>query len=109
MALKSWTIGNFPNATTSAPETLALIGSASNTIILFSLLISNYSNADDAHIVCEHTDGANTLFKFIIDIPKTNSPFATDSKVVLEAGDVLNITSDITEVSVIASGEEMNV
>lgn len=105
MALKRWAIHNFGTGGTGSTQTLMTAASAKETILL-SLLFSNYSTADDAEIVYEHTDGTNTLFKFVLTIPAGNSPVAIDSKLVLEPGDVISITSDIDEVSVIAGGDE---
>lgn len=104
MALKSWSIASFDG---SLPETKTLIDSGSNTVITFSLIISNYSNADDANITIERTDSSDTVkFQWIIDIEATDSPFAMDSMLVFEDGDKLKITSDIEEVSVDANGDE---
>ena len=105
MALKRWAIANFGTGGTGSTQTLITASSGVETILL-SLLISNYSNAEPATIVVDHTDGTNTLFKFNVTLPQGNSPMAIDSKIVLEPGDVIQITSDIDEVSVIASGDE---
>ena len=105
MALKRWYIANFGTGGTGSTQTLITASSGVETILL-SLLISNYSDADDANIVVDHTDGTDTLFKFNVTLPQGNSPMAIDSKIVLEPGDVIEVTSDIDEVSVIASGDE---
>ena len=83
-----------------------MTAAASVETILLSLFISNYSGVDDANITVEHTDGTNVLFQFPLVIPAYNSPFALDSKWVLEPGDEIDVTSDIDEVSVLASGDE---
>ena len=105
MALKRWNIANFGSGGTGGTKTL-LTATASKETILLSLLFSNYSAADSAMLVYNHTDGTNTLFKFNLTIPAGNSPVAIDSKLVLEPGDVIQITSDVDEVSVIAGGDE---
>ena len=105
MALKRWNIANFGTGGTGSTQTL-MTAAASVETILLSLLISNYSDAEDANIVVDHTDGTDTLFKFNVTLPQGNSPMAIDSKIVLEPGDVIQVTSDIDEVSVIASGDE---
>lgn len=107
MALKRWTIDAFDVAGTPAvtKQTLLTAASAKETILL-SLLISNYSTTNAANITYEHTDGTNVLFTFNATIPAGNSPLAIDSKIVLEPGDKIDITSDIDKVSVIASGDE---
>jgi hypothetical protein len=86
-------------------QTLMTAGAAVETILL-SLLISNYSTTDDANIVVEHTDGSDTIFKWEIDLLYTDSPFALDSKIVLEPSDVIQVTSNNPDVSVLASGDE---
>lgn len=58
MALKSWSIASFDG---TLPETKTLVDSGANTVILLSLLISNYSNADDAAITIERTDSADAV------------------------------------------------
>ena len=105
MALKRWAIANFGTGGTGSTQTL-MTAEDTKKIIILSLLISNYSDAEDANIVVDHTDGTDTLFKFNIALPQGNSPMAIDSKIVLEPGDVIQVTSDIDEVSVIASGDE---
>jgi hypothetical protein len=45
-------------------------------------------------------------FKWVLDIPATNSPFALDSKLVMNEGDKLKIMAGIEDVAVIASGDE---
>lgn len=85
-------------------QTLITAEAAKETILL-SLLISNYSSIADANIIVEHTDGSSTLFKWEIDLLYTDSPFALDSKIVLEPADVIQITSNNPDVSVIASGD----
>jgi hypothetical protein len=75
--------------------------------ILLSLLISNYSYENDANIWVFHTTSAGVVrFKWVLDIPATNSPFALDSKLVMNEGDKLKIMAGIEEVAVIASGDE---
>jgi hypothetical protein len=86
-------------------QTLMTAGAAVETILL-SLLISNYSTTSDANIVVEHTDGSNNIFEWEIDLLYTDSPFALDSKIVLEPSDVIQVTSNNPDVSVLASGDE---
>jgi hypothetical protein len=75
--------------------------------ILLSLLISNYSYENDANIWVFHTTSAGVVrFKWVLDLPATNSPFALDSKLVMNEGDKLKIMAGIEEVAVIASGDE---
>jgi hypothetical protein len=75
--------------------------------ILLSLLISNYSYENDANIWVFHTTSAGVVrFKWVLDIPVTNSPFALDSKIVLGDGDKIMVMSSIEDVSVLASGDE---
>ena len=105
MALKRWNIANFGTGGTGSTQTLITASSGVETILL-SLLISNYSDNEDANIVVDHTDGTDTLFKFNVTLPQGNSPMAIDSKIVLEPGDVIEVTSNIDGVSVIASGDE---
>ena len=105
MALKRWAIHNFGTGGTGSTQTL-LTAAASKETILLSLLFSNYSAADSATLTFTQTDGTNDLFEFNLTIPAGNSPVAIDSKLVLEPADVITITSDIDEVSVIAGGDE---
>jgi ABC-type uncharacterized transport system YnjBCD ATPase subunit len=102
MALKRWAIADFVADTAT---TLLTAASAKETILL-SLLISNYSDTDNANIFVEHTDGTSTLFKWVINLLATDSPFALDSKIVLEPGDVIQVTCNKTDVSILASGDE---
>ena len=106
MALKRWAIPAFDLDGGESDTIVLLTAASAKETILLSLLVSNYSAEDDAKIICEHTDGTSTLFKWTIDIPVTNSPFALDSKIVLEPGDVLSFTSNNDDVSIIASGDE---
>lgn len=78
---------------------------AAKETILLSLLISNYSHQNDARIWVFSTDGTNIIFKWVLDILATSSPFALDSKIVMEPGDKLLIMADIEDVSAIASGD----
>ena len=105
MNFKRWNIYSFD--TTLGPETKTLITTGiDKSIVLLSLLISNYSQTDNANITVNITDGTNNLFKFNITIPSGNSPMAIDSKIVLNSGDVMQVTSDIDDVAVLASGDE---
>ena len=108
MALKRWNIAEFDTVTAEGPHTKPLLTAADGAeTILLSLLISNYSMAEDADIVVEHKDAADALlFKWMLRIAATSSPFALDSKLVVEPGDYITITSDIDAVSVMASGDE---
>ncbi len=106
MALKSWSIDEFSGADEYS-ETIELIDSGANTIILLSLMIANNSDTDDAEITVERKSNADAVkFSWSLVIPQGNSPFALDSKIVLAGGDKLAITSDIEDVSVDASGDE---
>ena len=105
MALKRWNIANFGTGGTGSTQTLMTATAAKETILL-SLLISNYSTEDAANITVTHTDGTSTIFQFKATISAGNSPLAIDSKIVLEPADVLSVTSDIDDVSVLASGDE---
>ena len=105
MALKRWAIANFGTEGTGSTQTLITASSGVETVLL-SLLISNYSDAEEANIVVDHTDGTDTLFKFNVFLPQGNSPMAIDSSIVLEPSDVISVTSNIDDVSVLASGDE---
>ena len=105
MALKRWAIANFGTDGTGSTQTLMTAAASVETIIL-SLMISNYSANDPADITIVITDGTNNLFEFNVTLPQGNSPMAIDSSIVLEPSDVISVTSDIDEVSVIASGDE---
>jgi hypothetical protein len=90
----------------SEPKTL-LTATSGLECILLSLLISNYSYENDANIWVFHTTSAGVVrFKWVLDIPITNSPFALDSKLVMNEGDKLKIMVGIEDVAVIASGDE---
>jgi hypothetical protein len=76
-------------------------------IVIFSLLISNYSGDIDAKITIQHLDSLdNMLFKWTIDLEAGNSPFALDSMIVFADGEKLVVASTGEDVSVYASGEE---
>ena len=107
MALKSWSIPSFTGATAEVPVSQTLLEATGTTIITLSLLISNFSDANPAHIVVTRQGSDNSVkFKWILDIPATNSPFALDSKMVFVNGDKLVISADNPDVSVDASGDE---
>jgi hypothetical protein len=90
----------------SEPLTL-LTATTGVECILLSLLISNFSYENDANIWVLHTTSAGVVrFKWVLDLPATNSPFALDSKLVMNEGDKLKIMAGIEEVAVIASGDE---
>jgi hypothetical protein len=90
----------------SEPLTL-LTATTGVECILLSLLISNYSYENDANIWVFHTTSSGVVrFKWVLDIPVENSPFALDSKLVMNEGDKLKIMAGIEEVAVIASGDE---
>lgn len=89
----------------SEPQELIEASVDTETIFL-SLLIANYSITADANIKIFHIDGTDILFQWVIDILVTDSPFALDSKIVLEPGDKFLIMADIENVSVLASGDE---
>ena len=107
MALKSWSIANFDGAGTEVYIEKTLLEADGVTIILLSLLISNYSETDDAHIIVTRTDSFDEVkFKWELDIPATNSPFALDSKMVFVDGDKLKIETNNANVAIDASGDE---
>lgn len=108
--LKSWNISGFPNADPmpdpKITETLQLLDSGTRTIILLSLLISNNSGGN-ANVVVQRlssTDEEKASWRFAI--PAGNSPVAIDSKMVFANGDKIVVTSDQSELSVDASGDE---
>jgi len=108
MALKSWSIPDFTGADVATETYLeqTLVDSAATTVMLLSLLISNYNDADPAHIIVKRTDSADAIkFRWELDIPATNSPFALDSKMVFESGDKLKIETDNPNVAAEASGD----
>lgn len=86
-------------------ENLLTAGVGKETILL-SLLISNYSTINDANIKVVHINGINDIFRWEIDLLYSDSPFALDSKIVLEPNDIIKITSNNPEVSIIVSGDE---
>ena len=88
----------------SEPQEIIMAEAAKETVLL-SFLISNYSVVDDANVWFFHTDGTNILFRWVLDIPVTNSPFALDSKLVLAPGDKFLVMADIEDVAAIASGD----
>ena len=90
----------------SEPLTL-LTATSGLECILLSLLISNFSYTDDANICVYHmTSGGVVRFKWVLDIEASNSPFALDSKLVLNDGDMIKIMAGIEDVAVLASGDE---
>jgi hypothetical protein len=105
MALQSWSIASFPGADEYS-ETIELIDSGSDTVIVLSLLIANNSDVDDAEITVQRLSSADAVkFEWSLVIPQGNSPFALDSMFVVAGGDKLAVTSDIVDVSVDASGD----
>lgn len=108
MAFKSWSIYEFTGASVGSPVTTTLLSSSVDTsIIVISLVLSNYSTTEEANITVSRTDISNTVkFKWKITIPALNSPVSLDSKIAFINGDKLKITSDAVEVGVDASGDE---
>lgn len=84
-------------------QTLLTAATDEETILLH-MMINNYSS-DDASVTVEHTDGSDTLFQYDLDLLSTDSPFSLDAKIVLEPSDTIQVTSDVPEVCVIASGD----
>jgi len=108
MALTSWSIASFPNADpgTSTTETLELLDSATNTIILLSLIIAN-NDAAAAAVTVQRLSSADAVkMQWSLSIPAGNSPVAIDSKMVFAGGDKLAVISDRKNVTVDASGDE---
>ncbi len=86
---------------------MLLEAQAEKETIFLSFLVANYSDADNANIRIMHKDSqGDIIFRWILDIPATNSPVALDSKIVLEPGDKIFVMSDVPEVAVLASGDE---
>jgi hypothetical protein len=80
---------------------------AATECILLSLLISNYSDAKDARVwVYQASKEGDVYFPWFVDLPKDNSPFALDTKIVLNDEDRLVVMPSIKEVSVLVSGDE---
>ena len=106
---KRWAIGVFDTGSGDDTQELLTV-SASTAVVISSLIISNYSGDTDANVVFEHLDSTTALLqKFSLSIPADLSPLVIDSSFVLEAADVINITSNINNLSVIVSGEEVAV
>ena len=106
MALKSWSLSSFPGATAGAPVTQTLVEAPTGKVIItLSLLVSNYGETA-ATITVRRMSGATEKFKWLLVIPTGNSPFALDSKIVLQAGDSLTIESDAADVAADCSGSE---
>lgn len=81
--------------------------SADVSCFLLSMLVSNFSQTDDANIWIYHTDASDVIkFKWVIDLLATNSPFALDSTIVLEAQDKIKIMASIEDVAMYISGDE---
>ena len=107
MALKSWSIAEFSGADEENYVQETLLEADGVVIILLSLLISNYSDENDAHIIVTRTDSSDTVkFRWELNIPVTNSPLALDSKIVFTDGDKLKIEVNNADVAVDASGDE---
>ncbi len=101
MALKRWAIAGF-----SAPATTELMEAAvDKETVLLSLLVSNFGSVD-AEVTVEVTNGVSTIYTMVFPIPAGSAAVAIDSKIVLEPGDTIDVTSDADDVSVLASGDE---
>lgn len=89
-------------------EPLQLLqGTDGKECILLSLLISNRSWSKDAEIRVYHYTSANVLrFAWLFTLLSTDSPFALDSKIVLNNMDKIKIMSSIEDVAALASGDE---
>ena len=106
MALKSWSISSFPGATSEAPVELAVLQAPfGKVVITLSLLVSNYGETG-ASITVRRKDGSTEKFKWLLAIPAGNSPFAFDSKIVLQGGDILSVESTSPDVAVDLNGNE---
>ena len=100
MAFQSWSAVSVSSSGTTIAD------SASGTIIVISTVISNPSNSD-AQIVVSITDSSDIdKFVFYIDLLEGDSPFAMDTRMVLESGDKLKVASDNSEVCVWMSGDQ---
>ena len=108
MSLKSWTIPSFPLAEQGSPVELVLLDSAVTPVIVLTLLISNWSNLHDAHVVVERRGSDDTMkFRWVVDLKAPDSPLGIDSKMVYSDGDKLVVSSNSPDVSVEASGSEV--
>lgn len=107
MALKSWSIPDFPGASAENMVEREVLNSDSAVIVSLSLIISNYADMTDAHVTVERRGKfGNVKSRWGIDVAIADSPFALDSKLVFVAGDKLVVTSDNPDVSVDVSGDE---
>lgn len=90
------------------PAVLEIMQVSENVVcFLLSILISNFSQTEDANIWIFHTDSEdNVRFKWMVDLLATNSPFALDSTVVMDAQDKLKVLTNIEDVSIYISGDE---
>lgn len=88
---------------TTAYTVLDAIGP--ETIVL-SVLLSNISTEDSFIEIFHTNDLDDIIFKWLIGIPATNSPFALDSKIVVGTGHKIKVMSSVEEFSVLMSGDE---
>lgn len=96
-----------PGYITAFFGTAELLDSGTGTILVLSLLASNYSAEAGANIVFERQGSdAAMKFRWVLPVPIGNSPVALDSKMVFTNGDKLVVISDAEEVSIEASGDE---
>ena len=107
MALKSWNIADFTGATAEAPVEQVLLEASGVTIMVLSLIVSNYSNLEDANVTVERRGSDNSVkFRWIMELKATDSPLGLDTKMVYTGGDKIVITSDQPDVSAEANGNE---
>lgn len=93
--------------TSEVIQSQMLLDSTGVTVILLSLIVSNYSSLNDANVVIERRASDDTMkFRWAMKLKATDSPLGLDNKMVYVGGDKLVVESDLPEVSVEASGDE---
>jgi len=103
MALKSWGIASF----TVDTWTQLVEGQAGEETVLFSLLLTNYSTADEANFDVRHyaADGTTVNFQWVLAKAVGETPTAIQAPIVVPPGGKIEVKCDIADASVLASGE----
>lgn len=104
MALKRWTIDSFTTSGGTEQKTL-ITAPSDKEVLLLSMFISNTSATTDANVSFELSNGATVKHEFTMEVP-AGKLLDLNHKMTLEFSDVIKITSDVDELSVMTSGME---
>ena len=114
MALQSWSIASFPNIDPDATptpiltETITLLDSGVSAFVILSMLVANNSESEATVVVKRLSSTDEVKFSWTLVVPAGNSPVALNSMMSFRGGDKLSVTSNVIEVAIDATGDEVH-